>query len=583
VISFTAYIFTAPSSIYTGDSGEIATAIYIWGVAHPTGFPTYVILAKLFSYLLPWFEFAFRLNIFSALTSAITVGIAFLIFKKLKINYWASVAASLSLAFGFTFWNHATLIETYSLTALFFALAVFIFLHWLEVKKPRYLYLLALICGLGAGTHLTFILIGPLLLIFAILKAIRKEFPLGSIKHIFFALLLSIVIGGVVYSYIPLRAAAKPELNWGNPSTAENFINYITQRDYSDKIGTRSFESWTLMLSAVGKNFSREFTWLALPFILAGAIIAFKKNRPFFYAGLSAIFFNILLLGNYGNSQDIIILWRYFLPSYIIMAIFFGMALDKIFSGKNYAAAALIFPVIIFSAHFGELNRHNDFLVQNATRDIFDSVPEGAVLITDGDTLVGSTIYEQTVLGKRRDIILISDKLFTFPWYQEVKKKELEAGGKKYSDNISYLIKDNADTEFFAISNASQFLKMNYDFYSWDLVYKIFNKKELVNSGDFVERNKAFWKDYNFEFLKDKRLAEDYFSDELVKIYIADLNNLAAYLTNNGDVPGGIKYFEKSLEIRENKNALYNLAGIYNELGDRKKALEYKARFDALQ
>ena len=60
------------------------------------------------------------------------------------------------------------------------------------------------------------------------------------------------------------------------------------------------------------------------------------------------------------------------------------------------------------------------------------------------------------------------------------------------------------------------------------------------------------------------------------------MNNLAAYLTNSKDVEGGIRYFKKSLEIRENKNALYNLAGIYMALDDRQTALDYKKRFDAL-
>ncbi len=594
-----AYIFTMPASVYTGDSGELATAGYVWGVAHPTGFPVYLILAKLFSYLLPWFEFAYRLNIFSAVCGAMTVAVLFFILQKLKINYWARIAASLSFAFGLAFWTHSATLQVYSLTAFFFALAIFIFLHWLEKQKQKYLYLLAALCGIGAGTHLSFILIAPFLLIFATLKAVRKEFPLNSIKHIFFALLLGLIVASAAYAYIPWRAAQGPELNWGDPSTKANFINYITQQDYSDKIGARSLESWKLMLGQVGRLFSREFTWLGLILALIGAVLACKRNRPFFYAGLSVVFFNILLLGNYGNNQDSMVLWRYFLPSYIIMAVFMAYAFSAVLASLSAIPAtcpaklfersgkagiwALVLPAIIFSAHYGALQRHDNVLVQNATRDIFTSVPQNAILIIDGDTLVGSTMYEQTVLGTRKDIILISDKLFTYPWYQEAKKKELEARGKKYATNVSYLIRDNADTEFFSITNSNPFLKMNYNFYSWGMVYKLLNKKESMKLKSFIEINERFWQDYDFEFLKDKRFEKDYFENELVKIYVGDLVNLAAYLTNNGDVAGGIKYFEKSLSIRENKTALYNLANIYNELKDTKKALEYKARFDRMK
>ena len=268
------------------------------------------------------------------------------------------------------------------------------------------------------------------------------------------------------------------------------------------------------------------------------------------------------------------------MPSYIIMAIFLAYAFSVI---PAKAGISLLLPAIIFFSHLGDLNRHNNYLVQNATRDILQSVPQNAVLITDGDTLVGSTMYEQTVLKKRKDLILISDRLFTFSWYQEAKKKELEARGKKYADNLSYLIRDNARTEFFAVSNVSPFLKMNYHFYSQGMVYKILSKKESIKPADVIEKNKIFWKDYNFEFLKDRRFIGEHFADEIVKVYVGDLINLAAYLTNNGDVRGGIKYFETALAIRENKNALYNLANIYMELGDRQKALEHKNRFDTFK
>lgn len=591
MLSFIVYIFTMPASIYTGDSGEIATAVYTWGIAHPTGFSTYIILAKLFSYLLPWFEFAYRLNIFSAVAASLTVGILFLILQKTPLNppldkggrgrVWASIAAASSLAFGFTFWTHATILQVYSLTALFFSLAILIFLHWLESRKIRHLYLLATICGLGAGTHLTFILIAPFLLIFSVLKAMRKELPPGSIRHIFFSLLVSIVVASAIYSYIPLRAAASPELNWGNPSTKENFINYITQRDYSDKIGTRSFESWRLMLGEVGRIFSREFTWFGLIFVVAGAVVTCKKNRLFFYAGLSVIFFNILLLGNYGNSQDIIILWRYFLPSYSIMAIFLGFVFSAL--PARLGILTLLLPAIIFMAHFGELNKRNYSLLQNEAADILSSTPQNSILITSGDTLTGAMMYEQKVLGKRTDLVMIDDRLYTQPWYLEAKKKELEAKNHIYKDNLSFIVVGNKDKGVYSIINSIDFLKMNFDFLSHGLVYQLYGRRDMVDYQEIKNINALFWQNKNTDFLKDKRFNQDYFNNELVGIYTGALNNLGAYLVNRGSIKEGTEYFEKSVAIRENKTALYNLAGIYNALHDTQKALEYKTRLDALK
>ena len=67
-----------------------------------------------------------------------------------------------------------------------------------------------------------------------------------------------------------------------------------------------------------------------------------------------------------------------------------------------------------------------------------------------------------------------------------------------------------------------------------------------------------------------------------MSVYTAGLNNLAAYLANSVSVKEGIYFFLKSLDIKENKNALYNLAGIYNVLGDNKAAFKYKQRLERI-
>jgi len=581
------YIFTMPPSIWTGDSGEIATAAYVWGIAHPTGFPTYIILAKLFSYLLPWFEFAYRLNIFSALVGAATIGIVFLILQKLKIGLWPSLAAALSLAFGHTFWMHSGSIQVYSLTAFFFSLAILIFLHWLEKQQNKYLYLLAIIAGIGVGTHLTFLLFFPFALIFFVLKFLRGEIARIPVKHIagcFCAFALSC---SLVYSYIPLRAGQSPELNWSNPSTKTAFINYITQRDYSEKIGNRSFESWTTMSQELKRIFFREFTWLGLIIVLLGAAIAFRKNRPFFYAGLAVIFLNILLLGNYGNNDDIIILWRYFLPSYIIMAAFLGFAFDKAlqrgrFLLKTRVPFVIILPAIIFSAHIKALDRHYNILIPETSRIIFNILPQGSIFILGGDTLTGATMYEQIALSQRKDITVISQPLFTHPWYKEKKKQEMESKGIQYSGDLTAVIRLNPKYEAYSLPNDMGALNVDYKFFPQGIIYKMYPKNEKLDFLSLASKGQNFWQKQDLAFLKPKRVENEILSNEVVAFYTGGMNNLAAYLTNNKDVPGGIKYFKKSLEIRENKNALYNLAGIYMALGERQAALEYKKRFDAL-
>ncbi|MFA5133346.1 MAG: DUF2723 domain-containing protein [Patescibacteria group bacterium] len=573
------YIATAPSSVYTGDSGEITTAVYSWGVAHPTGFPTYIILAKLFSYLLPWIEFAHRLNIFSALSAAATIGVIFLISQKLKINFLAGIVSAAILAFGYTFWMHAGTIQVYTFTALFFSLAIFFLLNFLEAKKKSYFYFLAAICGIGAGTHLTFLLFIPFALLFVFIK---DKKALG-VKKIIIFFSIALFFAAAIYSYIPLRAAQSPELNWGDPETTGSFISYITQQDYSEKIGTRSLESLGLMMRELGKIFNREITFVGLLLFLFGVVISYKERREWFFSGLSVIFFNILLLANYGNSEDIIILYRYFLPSYIMVAIYISFALQKIFFNKKYAPAVLVFPVVILLLNFNSLNRQNYNLVKNTSNYILSSVPQQSILITSGDTLSGAVMYEQKVLGKRNDLVIIDDRLYTHPWYLESKKKELEAKGFIFKDNLSYLLKENLQKGAYSVSNGISFLKINFDFFPNGIVYKIYFKKESPELQNIRDNNKILWENYDLKFLDERKFDKEFFNKELVGLYTTGLNNLGAYLVNGGFVDEGTEYFKKSLAIRENKNALYNLTGIYSALGQTQKALEYKKQFDLLE
>ncbi|MCL5256242.1 MAG: DUF2723 domain-containing protein, partial [Chloroflexi bacterium] len=80
--AFALYLATMPPSItwQSGgqDSGNLAVAVQGLGIPHPTGYPTYVLLGKLFSYL-PFGDLAYRLNVMSAVFAAGTVFFTYLL------------------------------------------------------------------------------------------------------------------------------------------------------------------------------------------------------------------------------------------------------------------------------------------------------------------------------------------------------------------------------------------------------------------------------------------------------------------------------------------------------------------------
>src|SRR3972149_12223586 len=173
--TLTIYILTLSRSVYFGDSGEFITAAATLGIAHPPGYPLYTMLAHLFTYL-PFGNLAFRVNLFSAVTSSLTAVVVYLICLKLTKNRIAAISASLFLAFSYLFWLYSLVAEVFSLNALFVALIILISLFIFEnPQSKRLFYLLFFVFGLALTNHHTIVLLVPAL-VFLVLATNPKLF-----------------------------------------------------------------------------------------------------------------------------------------------------------------------------------------------------------------------------------------------------------------------------------------------------------------------------------------------------------------------------------------------------------------------
>ena len=50
---FVIYALGACRTIYVGDSGELVTAVYVLGIPHPSGYPLYALLGKIWTLVVP--------------------------------------------------------------------------------------------------------------------------------------------------------------------------------------------------------------------------------------------------------------------------------------------------------------------------------------------------------------------------------------------------------------------------------------------------------------------------------------------------------------------------------------------------
>ena len=135
MIAFVVYARTLLPGIAFGDWGEMQTIPHVLGVAHPTGYPTYIILSWL-AELVPIGSVALRANLLSALLVSVALGLTVAILLRLGTRPVLAIAAALALGAVGTVWSAATVAEVNPLHLLFVALLLHRALAWEARRSP---------------------------------------------------------------------------------------------------------------------------------------------------------------------------------------------------------------------------------------------------------------------------------------------------------------------------------------------------------------------------------------------------------------------------------------------------------------
>ena len=143
-----------------GDWGEMATVPHVLGVAHPTGYPTYIVMAWL-AELLPIGSVAFRANLLSAVYVTITLATISLISLRLGVRPVIAIAGALATGAVGTVWAAATVSEVNPLHLMFVALIVHRALVWADGRRRSDLAIGGLLIGLALGNHLLMLFVAP--------------------------------------------------------------------------------------------------------------------------------------------------------------------------------------------------------------------------------------------------------------------------------------------------------------------------------------------------------------------------------------------------------------------------------------
>ncbi|HEY6906060.1 MAG TPA: hypothetical protein VI230_01245, partial [Ignavibacteriaceae bacterium] len=224
----------------------------------------------------------------------------------------------------------------------------------------------------------------------------------------------------ILYSYLPIRAAQGPAINWGNPIDFERIMRHISGKQY---------QVWLFSSTAAAKkqlvyffnNLPAEFTF-SLILSLIGLFVVFIKARKL------AVFIVITFISTvaYSVNYDINDIDSYFLLAYIMLAYLAVFGLIKIYelTGKYKVAAAagliVLLSCVQFFTNYKDVNQSDTYTFEDYTKSLISSTDKNSIVFSYlWDYFVSESYYFQNVEGFRKDVAIIDKELMRRSWYYD--------------------------------------------------------------------------------------------------------------------------------------------------------------------
>lgn len=400
---FILYALGACPTIYVGDSGELVAATYTLGVPHPTGYPLYVLLGKLWTLIVPVGSIAYRMSLFSAACAALGCGLLYRCARLEGLDRVAALLTASLLAFAPSFWGEANVQRVYALNALFVVLATTAVLAWRRAADERALVWAFFWCALGATNHTFMGIYAVVLGVYALITAPRALLRLGILMRI----AAVTIVGLLPYAYLPIRSRMNPRLDWGNPETLQGFLDVVLRRDFW-------MRAWIQYPSDVLYITVDYLRGLALELAIAGALLAVIgvvvgwRRRPIGLL-LLAMAANLAALALHGSRSDIFIWHRYYIPSYVIAALLAGIGCQWVlpYLPRWLRGAPLLSPVFLLVTGWPTFDRSRYRIAEDFSLQVLQAVPPGGHLIATDDNVLFVLMYLHLVEQRRPDIDLI--------------------------------------------------------------------------------------------------------------------------------------------------------------------------------
>ena len=342
------YAVSAHRDVGYWDVGEMDTVPWILGIAHPTAFPAYVLIGWVWSHALTFGSVAFRMSLLSAAGVSVAAWCAGRVVRDAwPDDPWLGTGCAWLFAFGVVTWSHATRAEVHALAIALLALTMLLTLRWYRYGNRRDALAAAIVCGVGVAVHP---IVASALLAAVLPVAARRS--ARTYRLALFAAALGVGAFAIWFVYLPLRSAyvasagadptralgvraGAPFWDYDHPAVWPGFLALVTGADFGVGNAAQVSPAGAVYAARLPRFFTTlpgELTWPGLLIAIAGAIVAWRRDR--WRAGyvLACGALPVPFVLGFAAESDV---ERYFLPLFLAATIF---------AGDGLGAAALRWP-----------------------------------------------------------------------------------------------------------------------------------------------------------------------------------------------------------------------------------------------
>ena len=390
------------------DTAELQVVAPLMGTAHPTGFPTYVLLGWLASVVLqPFGEPAFRMNLFSAISVAVAAGVTVDLVRVLTGSRWIGVVVGLGLTLTPQVWAIGTHAEAHSLHLALLAILLRLLVGWEDRRRApdddarrahadRWLVAATVVFALAVGNHSLTLLLAPAIAVYVLAVEPRIIRRWRLVAGCLGALAITLV---VVYLELPLRAGPfRAPLVYGTPDTWDGFRYIVLAEQFRGSV-VDPFGNLGGKLNALVTRTDHEFGALKFLIPVGFGVTAIRRPRYALLTGI-ALFLTVFFAASYDNAA----IERYYLGPILIawtwLGILVGGAVDLVTRGRTFApgtpaawlrpiavaviaAGVLLTPALFaFSDRARAADRSEDTIAQRWLDSVVDTVEPNAAIVS---------------------------------------------------------------------------------------------------------------------------------------------------------------------------------------------------------